>query len=154
MLAEMYRPSLSLLTDLYQLTMAYGYWKLGRAEQEAVFHLFFRKPPFSGGYAIAAGLETVVEYLQGFRFDESDVEYLATLTGNDEEPLFNQEYLRYLADLQLTIDVDAMPEGTVAFGKEPDEWNEHRAIQDSGSTEVRPHDQAVTASSDYATIVR
>ena len=119
MLAEMYRPSLSLLTDLYQLTMAYGYWKLGRAEQEAVFHLFFRKPPFSGGYAIAAGLETVVEYLQGFRFDESDVEYLATLTGNDEEPLFNQEYLRYLADLRLTIDVDAMPEGTVAFGKEP-----------------------------------
>ena len=55
-LSELYRPPLALLTDLYQLTRAYGYWKLGRAEQEAVFHLFFRKPPFAGGYAIAAGL--------------------------------------------------------------------------------------------------
>ena len=46
---------LALLTDLYQLTMAYGYWELGRAEQEAVFHLFFRKPPFGGGYVVTAG---------------------------------------------------------------------------------------------------
>lgn len=119
MLTNLYRSSLALLTDLYQLTMAYGYWKLGRAEQEAVFHLFFRKPPFSGGYAIAAGLETAMAYLQAFRFDASDIDYLSTLTGNDDEPLFHQEYLRYLADLRLSIDVDAMPEGTVAFGQEP-----------------------------------
>lgn len=119
MLNELYRPPLALLTDLYQLTMAYGYWKLGRAEQEAVFHLFFRKPPFAGGYALAAGLGPALEYLQGFRFDETDIQYLGTLTGNDGEPLFEAEFLSYLADLELTVDVDAMPEGTVAFGQEP-----------------------------------
>jgi len=119
MIHELYRPPLALLTDLYQLTMAYGYWKLGRAEQEAVFHLFFRKPPFAGGYAVAAGLGPALEYLQAFRFDESDIQYLATLTGNDGEPLFEVDFLSYLADLQLTVDVDAMPEGTVAFGQEP-----------------------------------
>ncbi len=93
MLDELYRPPLALLTDLYQLTMAYGYWKLGRAEQEAVFHLFFRKPPFAGGYAVAAGLETAIEFLRSFRFDESDIAYLATLTGNDGRPLFDAEFL-------------------------------------------------------------
>ena len=119
MLTELYRPPLALLTDLYQLTMAYGYWKLGRAEQEAVFHLFFRKPPFSGGYAIAAGLGPALEYLQAFRFDESDLDYLSKLEGNDGEPLFEAEFLSYLGDLRLSVDVDAMPEGTVAFGQEP-----------------------------------
>lgn len=119
MISELYRPPLALLTDLYQLTMTYGYWKLGRAEQEAVFHLFFRKPPFAGGYAVAAGLGPALEYLQGFRFDESDIQYLATLTGNDGERLFEAEFLDYLAALKLTVDVDAMPEGTVAFGQEP-----------------------------------
>lgn len=119
MLTELYRPPLALLTDLYQLTMAYGYWKLGRAEQEAVFHLFFRRPPFAGGYAIAAGLGPALDYLQHFRFDASDIEYLSTLTGNDGQPLFEKEFLNYLASLSLTIDVDAMPEGTVVFGHEP-----------------------------------
>lgn len=119
MLTELYRPPLALLTDLYQLTMAYGYWKLGRAEQQAVFHLFFRRPPFGGGYAIAAGLRPALEYLQGFRFDESDIEYLSTLTGNDGAPLFEKAFLSYLADLSLAVDVDAIPEGTVVFGHEP-----------------------------------
>jgi nicotinate phosphoribosyltransferase len=92
--------SLALLTDLYQLTMAYGYWKLGRAEREAVFHLFFRQLPFAGGYAVAAGLGPAIEYLQDFRFDESDLAYLATLTGNDERPLFNDGFLEYLRQLR------------------------------------------------------
>src|SRR3972149_717040 len=119
MLNELYRPPLALLTDLYQLTMAYGYWKLGRAEQHAVFHLFFRKPPFAGGYALAAGLGPALDYLRCFRFDETDVEYLASLTGNDGRPLFEPGFLEYLAALELSCDVDAMPEGTVAFGQEP-----------------------------------
>lgn len=111
--------SIALLTDLYQLTMAYGYWKLGRAEREAVFHLFFRKPPFAGGYAVAAGLGPAIEYLQDFRFDESDLAYLATLTGNDDQPLFDEGFLAYLQELRLAVDIDAMPEGTVAFAQEP-----------------------------------
>jgi nicotinate phosphoribosyltransferase len=111
--------SLALLTDLYQLTMAYGYWKLGRAEREAVFHLHFRKAPFGGRYAVFAGLGSVIEFLNEFHFDESDLAYLATLTGNDGKTLFDAEFLGYLAALRLTCDVDAMPEGTAAFPQEP-----------------------------------
>ncbi len=111
--------SLALLTDLYQLTMASGYWKLGRSEEQAVFHLFFRKPPFAGGYAIAAGLGPAIEYLKSFRFDSSDIDYLATLNGNDDKALFDEGFLNYLRDLRLTCDVDAMPEGTLAFAQQP-----------------------------------
>ncbi|HEY0132984.1 MAG TPA: nicotinate phosphoribosyltransferase [Nannocystis sp.] len=112
-------PSLALLTDLYQLTMAHGYWKLGRAEDEAVFHLFFRKPPFKGSYAIAAGLAQAVEYLTRLRFDAGDLEYLATLTGNDGAALFDPGFLEYLGALRFTCEVDAMPEGTAVFAHEP-----------------------------------
>lgn len=110
---------LALLTDLYQLTMCYGYWKLGRAEREAVFHLYFRKPPFGGGYAVTAGLNPALGIVERFAFTSSDLEYLSTLTGNDGKQLFEQTFLDYLAELRLTCDIDAMPEGTVAFGQEP-----------------------------------
>ena len=109
----------ALLTDLYQLTMAYGYWKSGRAEHEAVFHLFFRKAPFGGGYTIAAGLEPVIEWLQAFRFAPDDLAYLGTLTGNDDQPLFEPAFLAYLGDLRLSVDIDAIPEGTVVFPHQP-----------------------------------
>jgi nicotinate phosphoribosyltransferase len=118
-LSEIYRTSLSLLTDLYQVTMAYGYWKLGRAEREAVFHLSFRKNPFGGGYTVAAGLEYVLEYLRQYRFSPDDVEYLAGLEGNDGRPLFERAFLDYLAGVCLLVDVDAIPEGTVVFPHEP-----------------------------------
>ena len=109
----------ALLTDLYQLTMAYGYWKTGRAEHESVFHLFFRKAPFGGGYTIAAGLEPVIEWLQAFRFAPDDLSYLATLTGNDDKPLFEPAFLDYLGRLRLSLDIDAIPEGTVVFPHQP-----------------------------------
>ena len=67
---NIYRESLALLTDLYQLTMSYGYWKRGLDQKEAVFYLFFRRAPFHGGFTITAGLEAVIEYLQNFRFDQ------------------------------------------------------------------------------------
>jgi nicotinate phosphoribosyltransferase len=108
-----------LLTDLYQLTMAAGYWKCGKAEQEAVFHLFFRKLPFAGGYAIAAGLGDVVDWLKGFRFSQAELEYLATLPGRDGLPLFERGFLDYLGEMTWTCDVDAIPEGTVVFPHEP-----------------------------------
>ena len=115
----LYRHSLALLTDLYQLTMAYGYWKLGKAEQRSVFHLFFRKAPFAGGYAITAGLQAVMDYLRDFRFDEGDLEYLASLTGNDGQRLFDAEFLDYLSQLRLSCDVDAIAEGTLVFPHQP-----------------------------------
>lgn len=108
-----------LLTDLYQLTMAAGYWKCGKAEQEAVFHLFFRKLPFAGGYAIAAGLGDVVKWLQGFRFARAELEYLATIPGRDGKPLFEPGFLDYLGAMKWQCDVTAIPEGTVVFPHEP-----------------------------------
>lgn len=108
-----------LLTDLYQLTMSAAYWKSGKSEQEAVFHLFFRRLPFTGGYAIAAGLADAVEYLRRFRFSAEDIAYLGTLKGNDGTPLFETGFLEYLRDLRMTCDVDAIPEGSLVFAHEP-----------------------------------
>lgn len=118
-LSDIYSTSLTLLTDLYQLTMAFGYWKAWRAEQNSIFHLFFRKNPFQGGFAVAAGLQPVVDYLRDFRFEEDDLQYLATLTGNDDQPLFESEFLEYLSQLKLQCDIDAAPEGSVVFPHEP-----------------------------------
>jgi nicotinate phosphoribosyltransferase len=112
-------PGMGLLTDLYQLTMAYGYWKSGTAEKEAAFHLFFRKHPFKGGFTLACGLADAVDYIQRLRFEESDLGYLATLKGRDGQPLFERGFLDYLRDFQFRCDVDAMPEGTVVFPQEP-----------------------------------
>jgi nicotinate phosphoribosyltransferase len=116
---HLYGQSLSLLTDLYQLTMSAGYWKKGLGEHEAVFHLFFRKPPFQGGFTVASGLETFVNYLQHFKFDASDLKYLETISDNEGERFFSSEFLDYLSKLKFTCDIDAVPEGTVVFPYEP-----------------------------------
>jgi len=118
-LEQVHRTPLALATDLYQLTMAYGYWKTGRAEEEAVFHLFFRNAPFGNEFAIAAGLEQAAEYLASLRFEPSDLAYLETLTGSQGAGLFDTKFLEYLADLRFTADVDAIPEGEVVFPNEP-----------------------------------
>jgi nicotinate phosphoribosyltransferase len=118
-LNRIYRHSLALLTDLYQLTMAYGYWKLGRAEQRAVFHLSFRKNPFNGGYSVACGLHDAIDLLSSLRFHGDDLEYLASLRGNDDRRLFDPAFLDYLRELRFTCDVDAVPEGTAVFPHEP-----------------------------------
>jgi nicotinate phosphoribosyltransferase len=115
----LYRPSLALLTDLYQLTMAYGYWKQGLHEREAVFHLYFRKAPFEGGYAVAAGLALAVDYLKNLQFADEDIAYLASLTGSQGGRLFPDDFLTYLRELKFTCDIDAVAEGTVVFGNEP-----------------------------------
>ncbi|MBN2023158.1 MAG: nicotinate phosphoribosyltransferase [Pirellulales bacterium] len=99
--------------------MAFGYWRLGRADREAAFHLFFRRNPFGGGYAVAAGLGPLLAFVREFRFRPDDLAYLATLQGNDGRALFDQAFLDYLAAWRPRVDVDAMPEGTVAFPQEP-----------------------------------
>ena len=118
-LADVYRPSLALSTDLYELTMAQAYRHAGRADEEAVFHLFFRRNPFGGGFAVACGLVRALDYLEGFHYTAEDVAYLAGLTGNDGRPLFDAGFLRELGELRLRCDVDAVPEGTVVFPYEP-----------------------------------
>lgn len=114
-----YATSLALLTDLYQLTMAQAYLHHGSAEHEAVFHLYFRKPPYGGGYTVSAGLGTAAAWLSSLRYDRADLDYLATLTGNDGAPLFRPDFLDWLGALRLRCDIDAMPEGTLAWAQEP-----------------------------------
>src|SRR5438046_9781720 len=99
----------ALLTDLYELTMACAYWKSGTADKESVFHLFFRTPPFQGGFTIACGLADVIDYLSNFHFEDCDISYLATIVGNDKKPLFDQDFLNYLRGLRLTCHLDAVP---------------------------------------------
>lgn len=111
--------SLALLTDLYQLTMAAGYWRCGLVEREAVFHVHFRKRPFGGGYAVAAGLGPAIEWLSALRFTDEDRAYLATLKGNDGGALFEPAFLDYLGAVRFSCDVDAVPEGTAVFALEP-----------------------------------
>ncbi len=110
---------LAMLTDLYELTMAYGYWKQQMTGVEAVFHLTFRDHPFHGGFSIACGLEPAIEYLQSLRFESDDLDYLSGLKGNDGTPLFAPGFLRFLGDFEFCCDVDAVPEGTVVFPHEP-----------------------------------
>lgn len=111
--------SSTLLTDLYQLTMSYGYWSKGLDQKESVFHLFFRRPPFQGGFTIAAGLESVVKHLENFHFDSSDLAYLATLQAPDGKTLFCEQFLDYLGALKFSCHIDAVPEGSVVFPHEP-----------------------------------
>jgi nicotinate phosphoribosyltransferase len=116
----MISPTLSPLhTDLYQLTMAYGYWKSGMQDHEAVFHLTYRKNPFGSAYTLACGLEAVIQYLRDFRFQPEDISYLSGLKGNDGQALFEPEFLDYLAAMEFSCDVHALPEGTLAFPKVP-----------------------------------
>ncbi len=119
MLASLYRPSLALLTDLYQLTMAQGYRKSGMAELGAVFSLHFRGNPFGGGYTIAAGLAEAIEWVRAWKLDDADVEYLRGLVAADGKPLFDAEFVMWLAGQRMTLDIDAVPEGRIAFPHEP-----------------------------------
>jgi nicotinate phosphoribosyltransferase len=118
-LTDLYRPPLGLLIDLYELTMAYGYWQSGAWTKEAVFHLHFRRPPFDSGFSLACGLAPAIEFVESFRFSAEDLDYLGGLTGSDGSPLFEKGFLDVLRRLDLSCDVDAIPEGTVVFPQEP-----------------------------------
>ncbi len=118
-LHNLYQGSFGLMTDLYQLTMAYGYWKNGWSERRAAFHLFFRKPPFDGDYALVAGLQLAADFLQQFRFSAEDVQYLGGLTGSNNQPLFDEAFLNYLQRMEFSCDIEALPEGSIAFPHQP-----------------------------------
>ena len=113
------QPVSPMLTDLYQLTMAQAYYFGRQRGTEASFSMFFRDNPFGGGFAIAAGLEPVLDYLAGFGFAEEDLAYLRTLVARDGTPLFREEFLQYLGEMRFECTVDAVPEGTPVFGREP-----------------------------------
>src|SRR3954453_18057608 len=109
----------ALTTDLYEVTMACGYFKAGVTDHEAVFHVTFRENPFAGQFTVACGLATAIDFLREFHFTDTQVDYLASQRGNDGKPLFDSHFLDYLRGLQLACDIDAIPEGTLVFANEP-----------------------------------
>lgn len=109
----------ALYTDLYQLTMAQGYLETGIGQEEATFHMYFRDYPFQGGYAIACGMAQLAEILDDYAFSEDDIAYLRELDAPGGGKLFSEQFLSYLANFQLDVRVDAVPEGTVVFPNEP-----------------------------------
>jgi nicotinate phosphoribosyltransferase len=119
MLSALYRPALGLATDFYQLTMAAAAWRAGVAAHECVFSLSFRSNPFQGGFALAAGLDTALELLELFRYSAEDLAFLADQRDGRGEPLFDPAFLDHLRDLELAVDLDAVPEGTPVFPHEP-----------------------------------
>lgn len=104
-----------MLTDLYQITMTYAYWKQGRHEDTAVFDLFFRKNPFKGEFAVFAGLDEVLGLVSTFKFKNDDIEYLKTIMPDCEV-----EFWKYLAGLDCSgVRISAQLEGAVVFPREP-----------------------------------
>ena len=104
--------NLTLLTDLYELTMMQGYFKEKDANETVIFDMFYRTNPHGNGFAICAGLEQAIEYIKGLHFDESDIEYLRSLN------IFAEDFLEYLSTFRFTGDIYAIPEGTVVFPRE------------------------------------
>lgn len=113
------RPSWAMLTDLYQLTMAQGYCKAGLAERDAIFQLTFREHPFGGGFTVACGLSTALEAISNFQFCDAELEYLRSVNGSDDRPIFQDDFLEQLSAFELACDLDAIPEGTVVMPHEP-----------------------------------
>lgn len=109
----MYYDNLTLLTDLYELTMMQGYYKNQNRNQMAIFDMFYRNNPVDGGYAIAAGLDQLIEYIKGLHFDKKDVDYLRTLN------IFEEDFLTYLENFKFSGSIYSIPEGTVIFPREP-----------------------------------
>lgn len=105
--------NLTMLMDLYELTMANGIFNSELCDTVTYFDMFFRRIPDDGGYAVMAGLEQLIEYMNDLHFDESDIEYLKGLN------LFCDEFIDYLRDFKFTCDVWSVPEGTVIFPREP-----------------------------------
>ncbi|MDE7431468.1 MAG: nicotinate phosphoribosyltransferase [Lachnospiraceae bacterium] len=104
--------SLTLLTDLYELTMMQGYFK-NNTNEVVVFDAFYRRNPDEGGFAVACGLEQVIEYIKNLKFSYDDIDYLRNLK------LFDEDFLDYLSSFHFTGDIYAIPEGTVVFPMEP-----------------------------------
>ena len=103
----------TLLCDFYELTMANGYFELGKRDEIAYFDVFFRRIPDGGGFAIAAGLEQLIDYIKELKFTEEDIDFLRA------KGVFSEEFLSYLADFKFTGDMWAVPEGTPIFPNEP-----------------------------------
>lgn len=111
--------NLGLLTDLYEITMAEGYWRSGLASMEACFTSFFRENPCNGGFAVVCGTGQIAALVEGFRYSADDIAYLADLEAPGGGPLFSRDFLGWLATWRPRLTVDALREGDLAFPREP-----------------------------------
>ena len=109
----MSKQNLTLLTDLYELTMMQGYFENKNQNETVIFDAFYRTNPFGGGYSIMAGLEQVIDYVKNLCFTDEDIDYLRSIG------IFNEPFLEYLRDFHFTGDIYAIPEGTIIFPREP-----------------------------------
>lgn len=109
----------ALTTDMYQLTMAQGYFSNNKLNMQACFYLFFRDYPFDGGYALACGIEEIAHYIKNFHFSKDDIEYLAGVEAPGGGKIFSKVFLDYLAQLKLEVDVESVLEGSIVFPHEP-----------------------------------
>ncbi len=114
-----YKNSLTLLTDFYQLTMAKGYWKSGIYDKDAIFHLYFRRQAFHTGYSICAGLAMALDYLENIHFDPDEIQFLGNLKGTDGKPVFDESILNFFQRFKFECDVYAIPEGTAVQANSP-----------------------------------
>ena len=105
--------NMTMMTDLYELTMAQVYYNSGKKEEEAIFDVFFRKQPLELGYAIMGGVDRLIEYIENLGFTEEDIKYL------ENTKLFNKEFIEYLRQFKFTGDIYAIPDGTPIFKGEP-----------------------------------
>lgn len=105
--------NLTLLTDLYELTMMQAYFKNKNRNEVVIFDAFYRENPFKSGYAICCGIEQVVEYIKNLKFESDDIEYLKSLN------IFDMDFIEYLKDFKFSGDIYAIPEGSVIFPREP-----------------------------------
>lgn len=119
-LTDITKPTdVSLNTDLYELTMAQGFWESGMTDARGCFTVFFRDEPFDGGYAVACGTGQIADMIENFRYTKEDIHYLSTLQAPGGGPMFKPNFLEWLANFTCDLDVWAVREGETVFAREP-----------------------------------
>lgn len=110
---------IGLLTDLYELTMAEGYWRSGLADMEACFTSFFRENPYEGGFTLVCGTGQLASLVENFRYTQADIAYLGNLQAPGGGPMFSPEFLEWLSQWRPRVTIDALRDGDLAFPREP-----------------------------------
>ena len=119
-LTDITKPTdVALNTDLYELTMAQGFWESGLVDAEGCFNVFFRDAPFDGGFAVACGMGQIADLVENFVFDSDAIEYLASVQAPGGGPMFKKGFLDYLRDFRMRVSIWAVPEGDLVFPREP-----------------------------------
>ena len=119
-LTDIARPTdVSMLTDLYELTMAQGLWENGKLEEQGCFTAFYRDRPFGNAFAVMCGTAELPELVENLRFTDEDIDYLSSLSAPGGGKMFNPDFLEFMRGFRMRVDIDAVPEGELVFPREP-----------------------------------